>query len=409
MKRILFIFVSIVFASSLTSCAMQYDMSVLKKLTFSKPVHWKKIETQDDYAYDYAFRFQDEGALLEIYLRTLYVPRESAMGWLKTKQKAKQKQGYKTKKIMTFSTKMFKWYLLDTEDVISYQGKKVPVEIRQYVAKENKSPRLIQCYIAGIKESFVKLQAEEGVNTFLNSIKLEEVKELSQEENGGDTKNYFTSAEEKALVRKGQKYYAAGRYDQAIRVFRSILERYPTKKLQADLYYFLSECYIERGIPVYVSNKDARDFLEAIAYAKKTLDLQKKHWRAYINIGIAYINIQEHNQARSPLQKALKYCNKNNPEYPRLRFYYEAAKNPLGYKSSALSIFAQQKKIGGIMYDQKDPFVVISGEPYRPGQTVGEHTILKIAHDKIYLKFGHLVDEFFVGNIIPQPVKLGKS
>ena len=205
MKRIVFIFVSIVFVSSLTSCAMQHDMTSLKKLTFNKPVDWEKIESQDDYTYDYAFRFQNEGASIKIYLRTLYVPRKSAMDWLMAKQKAKQKQGNKTKEIMKFSTKMFKWYLLETEDIISYQGKKVPIKIRQYVAQENKSPRLIQCYIAGTKESFAKFQVEEAVNSFLNSIKLEEVKGPSQEENGGDTKNYFTSAEEKALVEKGAR------------------------------------------------------------------------------------------------------------------------------------------------------------------------------------------------------------
>ncbi|MFH1459424.1 MAG: tetratricopeptide repeat protein [Candidatus Omnitrophota bacterium] len=409
MKRILFIFVIIIFTGSLISCAVQYDITSLKKLTFKKPVHWERIESQDDYTYDYAFRFQNQGGLFEIYLRTLYVPRKSAMAWLRDKQKAKQKQRYETKKIMTFSTKMFNWHLLETEDSISYQGKKVSLKIRQYVAKEDKSPRLIECYVAGTKESFAKLQGDGGVNAFLDSINLEEVKRLSQEENSDDTKNYFTSAEEMALVNRGEKYYNIGRYDQAIMVFQSLLEREPTKKLQADLYYFLSECYMEKGIPVYVSNKDVRDFRESIAYAKKALELERKHWGAHVNIGIAYMNIREYSQAKEPLRKALKYCDKNNPVYPRLRFYYEVLKNPLDYKSSALLTFTHQEKIEGIMYDQEDPFVMISGKPYRPGQTVNEYTILKINNDKIYLKFGHLVDEFFIGNIIPQPVKPSKS
>ena len=81
------------------------------------------------------------------------------------------------------------------------------------------------------------------------------------------------------------------------------------------------------------------------------------------------------------------------------------AKKPSGYKSSSMIPFAKQKKIEGFMYEDKDPLVMVSGEYYRPGQAVNGHEIIKITNDKAYLKFGHRVDEFVIGNMIPELLK----
>ncbi|MBU1613539.1 hypothetical protein KKC87_03875, partial [Patescibacteria group bacterium] len=159
----------------LISCAVQYDMTKLKKLNFNKPDNWQEIDAQDDYTYDYAFRFQSDEALFEVYLRTLYFPKKSATRWLLEEQAERKKRGYGPNKIVTLATKWFNWYLLETEDEISHKGKEIQIKVRQYAAKEEKSPRLVQCYFVGEKNKFVKLQENE-VNTFLNSITLEEIK-----------------------------------------------------------------------------------------------------------------------------------------------------------------------------------------------------------------------------------------
>jgi tetratricopeptide (TPR) repeat protein len=403
MKRILSIFAGILFAIGLTSCAIQYDINSPKKLSFNKPDNWKRIESADDYTYDYAFRFQNQDKVFEVFLRTIYVPGKKAADWLISQQKEK----YSKNDIVTFSTKNFKWYFLETDDSILSEGKRIPIKIRQYVAKEEKSPRLIQCYLAGTKESFADLKGDGGVGGFLDSIKLEEADKLKKEDDEY-YKNYYISVEEMKLVNKGEDYYKNGNYDQAIRLFESFLKRELTRKLQADLCYYLSECYLERGIPVYVENKDMRDFQEAIDYAKKAVKLQKNYWPAYFNIGIAYMNMGEYGQAKGFLKKALKYCGKDNPGYLLLRFHYEEAKSPLSYKSSSPLPFVRQKKIEGIMYEAKDPIVMISGEYYRLGQTVNGHDIIKITDNKVYLKFGHRLDEFVMGNMIPELIKTEK-
>ena len=404
MKKIVSILIGILFVFGLTSCVRQYNITSPKKLSFNKPAHWKRIESIDDYAYDYVFRFQNQGKLFEVYLRTIYVPGKKAADWLI----AQQDQKYSKKDVVTFSSKNFKWYFLEDDDFILYKEKKVPVKIRNYVAKENKSPRLIQCYLAGTKESFADLKGDGGVGAFLDSIKLEENNKLKKNEDGEYYKNHFVSVEEISLVNKGEEYYKKSNYDQAIRLFESFRERELTKKLQADLCYYLSECYLERGIPVYVDNKDIRDFHQAINYAKKAVKFQKEYWPGYFNLGIAYMNIGEFEQAKNSLKKALKYCEKNNPGYFILKFHYEEAKNPLNYKSVSILPFARQKKIEGIMYEEKDPFVMIAGEYYRLGQTVNQYKIIKISDDKIYFKFGHRVDEFVIGNIIPELLKTRK-
>ncbi|MFH1094246.1 MAG: tetratricopeptide repeat protein [Candidatus Omnitrophota bacterium] len=403
MRKILFLFMMISAACVLASCSVQYNMSGLKKLEFKHPADWKIVEKQDDYTYDYVFRFQNQGADFKIYLRTIYAPLRSPMQWLRQERINSRKKGYNASKISRFSTKAFKWHLMETEDMVSQAKENVPISIRYYIAKEEKSPRMIQCYIAGKKNSFDKLPAAQ-LNKFLDSISLEPQKVPEKDIALYD--NYLSSAAEAVFLRRGEKLLETGKFLRAIAVFNSLLNRPITNKLQVKLHFLLSVCFLEKGIFPYIDSKDGRDFTLAILSAERAIKIQKKYWQAYFNIGIAYLNTGEFARAKTYLKQALNYCPKTDPEYALIVFYYDETKAPLRYKRSISKMFSQQTRITGFVYAEKDPVVIILDKSYRKGDKISGYTILKITRDKAYMRLGLRVDEFISGDLIIQPQTL---
>jgi len=406
MKKLYVLFLGIAVIISLSSCSVRYDMKGLKKLVYKKPANWQIFVPADDYRYDYVFTFENKGAGFEVYLRTLYVPGKSAAKWLKEEKKASLKGGNKASRPAKFSTKSFKWLMMETEDIIRNGKEKIPVSIRIYAAKEKRSPRLVQCYVVGGKNSFDKLPQGQ-LNTFIDSISLKNVK-IPEKQKETYT-NYFTSAEEMRFLLRGKKLVQDKEYSRAISVFNSLLSRQGTEKFRTQLYYLLSASYLERGIPKYIEDNDTRDFQEAINQAKEAVKIDKTYWPAYKNIGIACINMKEQSQAVKYLKKALKYCGKTNPSYPFLQFYLEAARPPLGYKRSLSKIFSRKNKITGFVYDEKEPVVIISGKPYRSGDSVAGHKILKISGESAVMEIAGMLDEFISGDTIPQPKQPEKN
>ncbi len=406
MRKILFLLTGIIMVSALASCSVQYKMSGLKKLEFKHPADWQIVETQDDYTYDYVFSFKSQEAWFEVYLRTVYAPLTSPMKWLRQERKAARKKGYQAGRVSRFSSKAFKWHLMETEDMVKQNGENVSISIRHYVAKEEKSPRMIQCYVVGQKNSFAKLP-EAQLNKFFDSITLEPLKVPDK-----DTalyENYLSSAAEAVFLRRGQKLLETGHYSRAITVFNSLLKRPITDKFQAKLHFLLSVCFLEKGIAPYIDSKDGRGFKLAIQAAEQAIKAQKDYWQAYFNIGIAYLNSGEIAEAKKYLKQALSYCPKTEPEHAVIRFFYDEAKAPLRYKRSISKMFSKQNRITGFVYQEKDPMVIISGKLYHAGDTVSGYRILKITRDKAYLRYGLRVDEFISGDLIIQPQTLPES
>ncbi len=406
MKRILFLFAVFFAACALASCSVQYKMNGLKKLEFKHPADWQIVETQDDYTYDYVFSFQNQEAWFEVYLRTVYAPTTSPRQWLRRERKAARKKGYQAGRISRFSSKAFKWYVMETEDMVEQEGKNVSIRIRHYIAKEEKSPRMIQCYVVGQKNSFARLP-EARLNKFFNSITLEPLKVAAKDV--ALYENYLSSAAEAVFLRRGQKLLETGHFPRAITVFSSLLKRPITDKFQAKLHFLLSVCFLEKGIAPYIDSKDARDFKLAIKAAEEAIKAQKEYWQAYFNIGIAYLNIGEFVKAKKYLKQALNYCQKTDPKYVILRFYYDEAKAPLRYKRSISKMFSKENRITGFVYQEKDPMVIISGKLYHAGDSVSGYKILKITRDNAYLRYGLRVDEFISGDLIIQPQTLPVS
>ncbi|MDD5747143.1 MAG: hypothetical protein PHO30_07780, partial [Candidatus Omnitrophica bacterium] len=278
-------------AGILISCAPIYNMSGLKKLDFSVPEDWQNIKNPDDCTYDYAFRFYNDRAWFEIYLRTVYVPRKNSVQWLEEERKNAQRKGYSSSDITLFTTKAYTWHLLETEDAVAGKQQKIPVRIRHFVAKEEKSPRLIQCELVGEAGSFAQLPAG-PVNAFLDSIVLHPV--TLKDKPAADYENYVVSAEEEAFLLNGQQLISEEQYARAISLFTSLLNRPITRKLQSRVQVSLGESYLGRGIVPYIDTRDTRDFQEAIQQAKKGLDLRRDDWLAYTTIGAAYLNLAEY-------------------------------------------------------------------------------------------------------------------
>ncbi len=406
MRKILFTLVGIVIACALVSCSVQYEMSGLKKLEFRHPANWQPVETQDDYTYDFVFNFVNQEAGFEVYLRTIYAPLKSPMKWLREERKAVKNKGYYAGKISRFSTKSFKWHLMETEDLVRQGKEDVSIIIRHYIAKEEKSPRMIQCYVVGQKNSFEKLP-EAQVNKFLESIVFQPLK--VKNEDITLYKNYLSSASVAVFLLRGQKLLEKGEYGRAIAVFSSLLKRPITDKLKAKLSISLSSCFLEKGMGPYIETKDERDFKRAILAAEKIIEAKKDHWQAYFNIGIAYLNIGEFSKAKKYFKKALNYCSKTDPEHALISFYYDEAKAPLRYKRSISKMFSKENRIAGFVYGEKDPMVIISDKLYRTGDMVSGYTILKITRDKVYMKLGLRLDEFILGDIIIGPQTLQES
>ena len=406
MRKILFLFTAIVMACVLVSCSAQYEMSGLKKLEFRHPADWQIIEAQDDYTYDHILSFQNKGAGFEVYLRTIYAPATSSMQWLRQGRKNNRKKGYQAGRISRFSTKAFKWHLMETEDMVRQDEENVSISIRHYIAKEEKSPRMIQCYVVGQKNSFEKLP-EAQLNKFFDSIALEPLK--VRDKDIGLYKNYLSSAAEAVFLRRGQKLLENGQYPRAITAFNSLLKRPITDKFQAKLHFLLSVCFLEKGITPYIDSKDSRDFQQAIQAAERAIKAQKECWQAYFNVGIAYLNTGEFLRAKKYLKQALNYCSETDPEYTVIRFYYDEAKAPLRYKRSIAKMFSKENRVSGFVYGEKDPLVIISDKLYRIADTVSGYKILKITRNKAYMRLGLRVDEFILGDLIIQPQTLQES
>jgi len=145
--------------TGVTACSLNYPMSGLKKLDFAVPEDWQLINNPDDCTYDYVYRFYNDQAWFEIYLRAVYVPRKTGTQWLEEERKNSQRKGYAAGDITMFTTRAYAWHLMETEDVVVGDKQKIPVRIRHFVAKEEKSARLIQCDLVGEKNSFARLPA----------------------------------------------------------------------------------------------------------------------------------------------------------------------------------------------------------------------------------------------------------
>ena len=400
MKRILVAGIMFVIAGMLVSCSARYDMNGLRKLKFERPAGWELVTKQDDYTYDYVFRFQNQGEWFEAYLRVMYVPGQNAMLWLKESKKKSRDKGCVPGRIETFSSPKFRWYMMETEDTAELDGRKTPISVREYAAKEKKSARLIQCFIVGRKDSFVKLPAGE-VNAFIDSIELKDVK-LPAREDPKYYRNYLSTAEEGVFLLIGKKLFASGKYARAINVYNSLLNRRLSPKLKTRIDDFLSECYLEKGVPVFVSDGDLRDFQDGLNYAKESLKLDKKYWPAYLNAGIAYANMREYGQAKEFFKKALQNCSKKDPVYRLLQFHYDTCKASFEFKSSLAGMFSGENKVTGFVYSEKDPIVIISGKPYRVGAKLNAYTILKITRTAVIMKFGSRIYEFSMNDFIPE-------
>ena len=322
------------------------------------------------------------------------------MKWLKEKRKEIKKKGYQAGLISHFSTKNFKWQMMETQDMVVQDKENIDIAIRYYIAKEEKSPRMIQCYIVGQKDNLDKLP-EANINKFLNSIELKAVD--VQEKDAELYRDYVSSAAEIVFLRRGQKFLDSKQYPKAISIFTSLLNGPITDKLKARLHYLLSLCFLEKGITPYVESQDARDFQQAIHSAERSIEVQKDYWQSYFNIGIAYLNTREYNKAKKYLKQALSFCPKTEPDYGTIRFYYDEAKATNRYKRSISKMFSKENRITGFVYGEADPMVVISEKLYRVNDMVSGYTILKIARDKAYLKIGLRVDEFISGDLIIQP------
>ena len=400
MRKILLVCIGIVMAGVLVSCSVQYEMSGLKKLEFKHPANWKIVETKDDYTYDYVFNFESQEAAFEVYLRTIYAPLESPMQWLRRKRKTAAGKGYYASRISRFSTKSFKWHLMETEDIVRQGKEDFTISIRHYIAKEKKSPRMVQCYVVGQRNSIDKLPAD-AVNKFLESIALKPLKVKKKDISLYE--NYVSSAAVAVFLLRGQKLSEKAEFDRAIAVFNSLLKRPITDKLKAKLNVSLSSCFLEKGMKPYIETKDTRDFNLAIQAAEQAIKAQKQYWQAYFNIGIANLNMGEFTKAKKSFNQALKYCPDTVPEYKVIEFYYDEAKAPLRYKRSISKMFLKENRVTGFVYGEKDPLVIISNKLYRVGEVVSGYTILKITRDKAYMSLGLRLDEFVLGDLILQP------
>ncbi|MBI4845014.1 MAG: tetratricopeptide repeat protein [Candidatus Omnitrophica bacterium] len=404
MKRIFLAILMFFLVFSLASCAKRYDMKEVKKVSFIKPERWKEISGPEYCQYDHVFRIEEQKNWLEIYLTVRYLPGQNALRWLKEDKKRLEKRGHKARKIVTFSGENLDWFLLETET----RNNNLQFNTRKYAAGEKRSPRIIECYMAGTNEGFLPLEENE-LNQFLNSIELQKIKMPDLGKVSKYNKNYFTSAEEMEFLFQAKEYFHAGKYEQAVTIFDALLERDATSKLKADVNCFLSECFLELGILEYLKNEGTGGFQNAIKYANTALKAQNHYWLAYLELGKAYLNMREYEVAQGYLKKSLKYCAKDNPKYQQVQFHYESGKNPKHQKALAVPFIAYKYKIEGILYDRQSPIVVISGSQYKTGDKVAGHVIMKIEPDKIYTRFDHRLDEFAIQDVIPQLQKPDKS
>ena len=157
----------------------------------------------------------------------------------------------------------------------------------------------------------------------------------------------------------------------------------------------------------YIDSKDGRDFQQAIQAAERAIKAQKKYWQAYFNIGMTYLNLGEHAKAKKFLKQALSFCEKTDPKYATILFYYDESKAPLRYKRSISKMFSKENRITGFVYGERNPMVIISDKLYSIGDEIDGYRIIKITKDTAYLKFGHRLDGFISGDLIisPKPLK----
>ncbi len=400
MKKFSFVLLILFTTGLLASCSVRYDMKGLRKLEFVQPQEWQLIKKKDDDTYDYVFRFQNQKEWFELYVRTMYVPDKNAENWLKEAANRARREGRQAGEITTFSSPAFKWYMLQTGDTANLKGKEVPISVRQYAAKEARSARLIQCFLVGRKNTFGKLPAGQ-INSFIDSIRLKDIK-LPPQKDPKYYLNFLCSAEEGIFLLSGKRLYLSGKYDRAINVYDSLLNRSLSPKLKARIYNFLSECYLEKGIPPFLASGDTRYFQKALSYARQSLGLRKKFWPADLNAGIAYANMAEYGQAKKFFKAALENSPKTGPERRLAEFHYETCKEPSRFKEALPGIFSRANEVGGFVYSKKDPIVMISGKPCRTGDVLDGYRILKITPNKVYMKFSSRIYVFTMNDVIPK-------
>ena len=116
------------------------------------------------------------------------------------------------------------------------------------------------------------------------------------------------------ILNKIEYYYSVRDHDKAIKLCNHALSKTNDKFIIARINFSLSSNYIEKGI----INKDNRYYELAIQSAKKSLDVFPDNWQVLGNIGTAYMNMGNYEQAVYYFSQAKKYLDPNNPNYPVL-------------------------------------------------------------------------------------------
>lgn len=405
MRKITFLLLGIALSLVCLSCSVQYQMTGLKKLEFKHPVDWNRIDTGDDYTYDHIFKLQNENENFELYLRTVYSPLINSNKWLRNQRKTSKNKGYKSGKIRSFSSSNFKWHFMETEDMLQKDGKNIPIKIRYYIAREEKSPRMIQCFVVAEGDNFKNLP-ENKINKFLDSFAFKSLKIADKDQE--HHVNYFSSAAEAVFLRRGEKLKENQEYDRAINVFESLLKRPITDKLKVKLHYLISLCFFEKGVMPYIQTKDARNWQIAIREASKAKDKDKQYYQAYYNVGMIYLNMKDLSNAKKFLKQAISNCPKESKNYNEVSFYFDESKAPLRYKRSISKMFSKENRITGFVHSANDPMVIISDKLYKIGDIVSGHTILEVRRDKAFLRYDLRVDEFVSGDLIIEPAMMKK-
>jgi len=103
--------------------------------------------------------------------------------------------------------------------------------------------------------------------------------------------------EYKINFEKAEGYLKKGNFNQAIREFKTVLEKWPDD----------SRCYSKLGV-CYAS---LRDFIKAKSHLEKALALNLKYSEPYNNLGNIYLEEKEYKKSIELYKKALKL----NPDY----------------------------------------------------------------------------------------------